>query len=48
MEKTSGDNNVQAIIKQELGDQYYIYQGLNQLKKAEGIQALMPLQIQFE
>ena len=42
------DNNVQAVIKHELGDQYYIYEGLQQLKKAEGVQALMPLQIQFE
>jgi protease-4 len=48
MEKTSGDNNIQAVIKAELGDQYYIYQGLKQLKNAEGVQALMPLQIQFE
>ena len=47
MEKSSEDKNIQAIIKHELGDQYYIYQGLNQLKKAEGVQALMPLQIQF-
>lgn len=48
MEKTSGDNNIQAVIRQELGDQYYIYQGLQQLKNAEGVQALMPMQIQFE
>ena len=48
MEKSSEDNNIQAIIKHELGDQYYIYQGLKQLQKAEGVQALMPLQIQFE
>lgn len=48
MEKTDNDNNVQAVIKHELGDQYYIYEGLQQLKKAEGVQALMPLQIQFE
>ncbi len=48
MEKSSEDNNIQAVIKHELGDQYYIYQGLKQLKRAEGVQALMPLQIQFE
>lgn len=48
MEKSSGDNNIQAVIRQELGDQYYIYQGLKQLQNAEGVQALMPLQIQFE
>ena len=48
MEKTSEDNNIQAVIKQELGDQYYIYQGLKQLQNAEGVQALMPMQIQFE
>lgn len=48
MEKTIGDNNIQAVIRQELGDQYYIYQGLQQLKNAEGVQALMPMQIQFE
>ena len=48
MEKTSEENNIQAAIKHELGDQYYIYQGLKQLKKAEGVQALMPLQIQFD
>ena len=48
MEKSSSDNNVQAFIKQELGDQYYIYQGLNQLKKAEGVQAIMPVQISIE
>ena len=47
MEKSGEEKNIQAIIKHELGDQYYIYQGLNQLKKAEGVQALMPLQIQF-
>jgi hypothetical protein len=48
MEKSSSDNNVQAFIKQELGDQYYIYQGLNQLKRAEGVQAMMPMQISIE
>lgn len=48
MEKSSSDNNVQAFIKQELGDQYYIYQGLNQLKRAEGVQAIMPVQISIE
>lgn len=48
MEKSSNDNNVQAFIKQELGDQYYIYQGLNQLKRAEGVQAMMPMQIRIE
>lgn len=48
MEKSSRDNNVQAFIKQELGDQYYIYQGLNQLKRAEGVQAMMPMQISIE
>lgn len=48
MEKSSNDNNVQAFIKQELGDQYYIYQGLNQLKRAEGVQAMMPMQISIE
>lgn len=48
MEKSSNDNNVQAFIKQELGDQYYIYQGLNQIKRAEGVQAMMPMQIRIE
>ena len=48
MEKSSNDNNVQAFIKQELGDQYYIYQGLNQLKRAEGVQAMMPMQIKID
>jgi protease-4 len=48
MEKSSSDNNVQTFIKQELGDQYYIYQGLNQLKRAEGVQAMMPMQISIE
>lgn len=48
MEKSSNDNNVQAFIKEELGDQYYIYQGLNQLKRAEGVQAMMPMQIRIE
>lgn len=48
MEKSSSDNNIQAFIKQELGDQYYIYQGLNQLKRAEGVQAMMPMQISIE
>lgn len=40
-------DNIKALIKNELGDQYYIYEGLNQLKKAEGVQALMPMQIMF-
>ena len=48
MEKSSNNNNVQAFIKQELGDQYYIYQGLNQIKRAEGVQAMMPMQIRIE
>lgn len=48
MEKSSNDNNVQAFIKEELGDQYYIYQGLNQIKRAEGVQAMMPMQIRIE
>ena len=48
MEKSSEDHNVQAFIKQELGDQYYIYQGLNQLKRANGVQAMMPMQIKID
>lgn len=48
LEKGSDDNKVQAAIRSELGDQYYIYEGLNQIKRAKGIQALMPMQIQFE
>ena len=48
MEKSEEKTNVQAFIKQELGDQYFIYQGLNQLKRAEGVQALMPMQIKID
>lgn len=48
LEKGSGDNKVYAAIRSELGDQYYIYEGFNQIKRAKGIQALMPMQIQFE
>lgn len=48
LQNKSDDNKVQLAIRSELGDQYYIYQGLQQIKRAKGIQALMPMQIQFE
>lgn len=48
MEKNNDKNNVKTFIQNELGDQYYIYEGLNQLKNSDGIQALMPMQIQFK
>lgn len=48
LEKSTDGERVQVAIKNELGDYYFIYQGLNQLKEAQGIQALMPMQISFE
>lgn len=47
MENANSDNNIETLIKNELGDHYYIYKGLNQLKKGDGVQALMPFQIHF-
>lgn len=48
LEKSTDGERVQVAIKNELGDYYFIYQGLNQLKEAQGVQALMPMQISFE
>lgn len=48
LKDTKEEQSIQAAVKNELGDFFYIYQGLHQLKEAEGVQALIPFQIKFE
>lgn len=49
MKELSGesDDNVQTVIKKELGDDYKYYQYLQKARNIKGIQARMPYEIEF-
>lgn len=45
MGENTGNREIEAVVKQDLGDLYPVYQLLTRIRRIEGIQARMPMEI---